>query len=110
MIGSKKVREARKASQIARIKVKSKSKGNDYADYFAMLPKQQLKAKVNEQIRAARQELRDASETLAIAEETGENLLNAQEAAQVAALYVNKLEASKLPATAATLTAAGGAT
>lgn len=107
MIGSEKVREARKAGQVARLKAKKKGKGNDYAEFFADLPKQKLKQQVNEKIRAARQELRDAMETLAIAEETGEDLLNAQEAAQVAALFVNKLNESKLPAAAASLTVVG---
>ena len=109
MIGSEKVREARKAGQEARLKAKKKGKGNDYADYFAALPKQQLKLQVNEKIQAARQELRDAIETLQIAEETGEDLLNAQEAAQVAALYVSKLVESKKLAPSAILTAASGA-
>ena len=110
MIGSEKVREARKAGQLERLKVKENSNGNDYAEYFAGLPKQQLKAQVNEKIRSARQELRDAAEDLAVAEETGEGLLAAQEAAQVAALYVNKIEESKLLTPSAVLSVAGGAT
>lgn len=110
MIGSEKVRKARKTGQLERVKAKKKGKGNDYADYFSALPKQQLKAQVNEKLRAARQELTDATENLAVAEETGIDLLAAQEAAQVATLFVSKLEATKLLTPSAVLTVAGGAT
>ncbi len=109
MIGSEKVRAARKKQQQARLAAKKKSKGNDYAEYFAKLPKQMAKAQVNEKIRGAYMALKQAIETLLIAEETGEDLLGAQEAAQVAELYLQKLKASKLVPTAAVLTAAGGA-
>lgn len=109
MIGSEKVRAARKKNQRERHAIKKKSKGDAYAKWFAAQPKQQLKAKVNEQIRVAKQALRDAIETLQVAEETGEDLLNAQENAQVARLYVDKLEASKRVGSVMSLTAVGGA-
>lgn len=109
MIGSEKVRAARKKGQLERHAIKKKSKGNEYAKWFAAQPKQQLKAKVNEQLRVARQGLRDAIETLQVAEETGEDILNAQENAHVARLYVEKLDASKRVGSAMSLTSAGGA-
>lgn len=110
MIGSEKVRAARKKQQLARLVEKKKGKGNDYAQYFAKLPKQIAKARVNEQITLAIVDLKEAIETLLIAEETGEDLLAAQEAAQVAELYLQKLRASKLVPTALVLTAAAGST
>lgn len=108
MLGSARVRTARKAGQKARVKFKKTAKGNEYADYFANLPKQVAKAKIGEKIRTAKQDLKAALEDLAVAEETGEDLLAAQEAAQVARLFVQKLQQSQRPATAAVLTAAGG--
>ena len=109
MIQSDKVRAARKASQRDRIKAKEELEGQARAEWFAALPKQQAKAKVNEQIRAARQGLRDAIDALQIAEETGENLLAAQENAQVAQMFVGKLVASKVVGSTVSLTSAGGA-
>jgi len=106
MIGSEKVRAARKKGQLDRLAAKKKSKGNSYANYFSNLPKQLLKAQVNNKISLARQDLKDAIENLQIAEETGENVLEVQETAQVAALYLEKLEASKKPISMASLTAA----
>ena len=81
-----------------------------YAEYFANLPKQVAKRKVNAQIAAAKQGLKDAIEAVLIAEETGEDLLVAQEAAQVAALYVGKLEDSKKLSPMIALTSVGEAT
>ncbi len=108
MVGSEKVRAARKKGQLARLEAKEKATGNEYAVWFAKLPKQVAKAAVNEQIHLAKQGLNDAAEALQIAEETGENLLAAQENAQVAALFVNKLEAAKQMPTTMRLTAAKG--
>lgn len=108
MLGSARVRAARKSGQKARVKFKKTAKGNEYAEYFANLPKQITKAKVGEKIREAKADLKDALEDLAVTEETGEDLLAAQEAAQVAKLFVQKLQQSVRPATAATLTDAGG--
>ncbi len=110
MIGSPKVREARKVAQKARIAAKKKGKGNDYAKFFANQPQQLVKAQINEKIHAARDELKDAAEALQIAEITGDGLLAAQEAAQVANLYLSKLLASKAPGAAMALTAVGAMT
>lgn len=109
MIGSAKVRAARKKMQTERVAEKQDNP-EGYAEYFANLPKQVAKRKVNEQIHAARQDLKDAIEAVLIAEETGDDLLVAQEAAQVAALYVGKLEDSKKLSTTIALTAVGATT
>jgi len=106
MIGSEKVRAARKEMQLARLKEKEENP-EGYAEYFANLPKQVAKAKVNETIRVARQELRDATEALLIAQETGEGLLRAEEALQVATMYVAKLEEAKKISPIISLTAQG---
>ena len=107
MIGSAKVRAARKAAQKARLAAKKKGKG--YAEFFANQPQQLVKAQVNATIHAAEADLKDAVENLALAEISGEGLLNAQELAHIARLYLDKLLASKRPNTAMTLTNAGAA-
>lgn len=110
MIGSGKVRAARKTAQKARLAAKKKGKGNDYAEFFANQPQQLVKAQVNEQIHTARDELKDAIEALGIAEITGEGLFAAQETAHVSQLYLNKLIASKAPGVTMALTAVGAMT
>ena len=52
MIGSAKVRAARKDAQKARIAAKKKGKGNDYAEFFAAQPQQKLKAEINDKLEA----------------------------------------------------------
>jgi len=107
MIGSPKVRAARKTAQKARLAAKKKGKG--YAEFFANQPQQLVKAQVNVTIHTAQTDLKDAVENLALAEISGEGLLNAQELAHIARLYLDKLLASKVPNTAMTLTNAGAA-
>ncbi len=108
MIGSKKIRAARKKAHLARLAAKKKGKG--YAEFFANQPQQLAKAQVNEKIHAARDELKDAAETLAMAEITGDGLLAAQESAHVARLYLDKLVASKAPGASMALSAVGSTT
>lgn len=110
MIGSEKVRAARKKGQLERIKLKKKAKGNEYAEYFAALPKQVAKAKITALITDAKNELTDAIEALQIAEETGEGLLAAEESVQVAVLTIAKGEESLRYKGAMTLTVKGAST
>jgi hypothetical protein len=106
MIASEAVRAARKKAHLARIKEK---KGKDYPAFYAAQPLQLVKAKTNAEIAAARQAAKDAAETLALAEITGENLAMAQERAAVAALVVEKMRAQANRRLGAALSA-GGAT
>jgi hypothetical protein len=92
MIASERVRDARKKAQLARLDKKGKK---DYAKYYANQPLQKVKAAKNEELRSARQALKDAAENLAVAEVTGENLEAAQESAAIANLVVTKLEDAK---------------
>lgn len=108
MIGSEKVRAARKKQQLNRVKRKDKAKGNEYAEFYAALPAQLVKAKANEQIRLDRQDVKDTLETLLIAEIDGEGLLSAQEKHTVAKLVLEKHEAAQRPNPQIVLTAAGG--
>lgn len=110
MIGSKKVRVARKKGQLERVKLKKKAKGNEYAEYFAKLPKQIAKAKITAIITDAKNELTDALEALQIAQEIGEGLLAAEESVQVAVLTISKGEESLRYIPAMTLTATGFST
>ena len=106
MIGSPRVRAARKTAQKARLAAKKKGNGY-YAEFFAKQPQQLVKAQVNATIHTAEADLKDAVESLALAEITGDGLLNAQELAHIARLYLDKLLASKAPNTAMILTNAG---
>ena len=104
MLGSAKVRAARKAAQKARLKKKG---SKDYPEFYAKQPQQLVKAAAQAKIQIKKQELNEAIETLQVAEITGEGLLVAQEAAQIARLVVNKLEDAERPSTQIQLTAAG---
>ncbi len=108
MIGSSKVRAARKKQQLERLKRK-KSKGNEYAEYYANMPMQLVKAKANEQIRTDHQEVKDTLEALLIAQIDGEGLLMAEEKHTVAKLVLEKHVAAERPTARMVLTAAGGA-
>ena len=110
MLGSEKVRKARKKGQLARLKFKKKAKGNEYAEYFAKLPKQVAKAKVTQRITDAKNELNDAIEALQIAQETGDGLLAAEEAVQIELLTIEQLRESLRYKAAMTLTAVGAST
>lgn len=110
MIGSEKVRAARKKGQLERIKLKKKAKGNEYAEYFAKLPKQVVKAKVTARITNAKHARADALEALQIAQEDGEGLLAAEEAFQIATLTIAKLEESLRYKASMTLTTVGAST
>ncbi len=106
MIGSERVRAARKSQQLDRLAAKENDPEN-YAAYYANMPSQRVAREKNDQIRGARQDLRDAIEDLRVSEIDGVNLLGAQEAATVAALVVEKLIAAKSPNASASLTNAG---
>lgn len=104
---SAKLQAARKQAQKARLKKKG---DDDYPEFYANQPLQQVRAAENEEIRKAREEVTNAEEDLALAQVTGEGLKDAQEALPVARMVLyNLLEAkrrSKHPG--AKLTSAGG--
>ncbi len=106
MIGSPRVRAARKSMQLDRLAAKENDPEN-YADYYANMPSQRVAREKSDQIRGAKQDLRDAIEDLRVAEIDGNNLLGAQEAATVASLVVEKLVAAAAPNSQFNLTAAG---
>lgn len=108
MIGTDKVRAARKAAQKERLEVKEKAKDNEYAEFYAALPIQLVKAKANEQISLDRQDVKDTFETMQIAEITGQGLLSAQEKYTIAKLVLEKHEAAQRPNAQIVLTAKGG--
>jgi len=87
---SEKVRAARKKMQEDRL---AKKGDPNYAEFYASQPLQRVKAAKNDEMKAARKALRDATENLQVAEVTGEGLQAAQEAQAVAALVVHKLGA-----------------
>ena len=109
MIGSPKVRAARKKAQNDRLKAKAKKDAaTSYPAYYAAMPAQKVKAAAAEQIRMDRQEVKDSAETLQIAEITGDGLLAAQEKHEVAKRVLAIHVAAEQPQAAMTLTAAGG--
>lgn len=108
MIVSEKVRAVRKTAQKDRLKEKAKAKKNGYAEYYANMPQQLVKAKAQQQIHADRQEVKDTLEAVQISEITGEGLLNAQEKYTVAKLVLEKHEAAERPNPQIVLTAVGG--
>ena len=108
MIVSQRVRDARKKQQLERLEAKKSNKKNSYAKYYTNMPAQIVKAKEQEQIRNAREDLKLAVEDLQIAEIDGENLLTIQEKAAVAALVLQKLEDAQKPNAQVILTASGG--
>lgn len=90
MQASTKVRAARKKMQIDRLAAKG-DKTADYLTYYANQPLEKVRAAQNEEKKAARGALRDATENLAVAEITGEGLKAAQESVAIASLVVHKL-------------------
>ena len=108
MIVSQRVRDARKKQQLARLEAKKSNKKNSYAKYYATMPAQIVKAKEQEQISNAREDLKLALEDLQISEIDGENTLVVQEKAAVAALVLQKLEDAQKPNAQVVLTATGG--
>lgn len=90
---SAKLQAARKQAQKARLKKKG---DDDYPEFYAKQPLQQVKAAENEEIRKARQDVGNAAEDLKLAEVTGEGLKDAQEALPVARMVLyNLLEAKR---------------
>jgi hypothetical protein len=109
MIGSEKVRAARKKQQLARLKAKGKKDAAEtYPAYYAAMPAQKVKAAAAEQIRLDRQDVKDTAEALQIAEITGDGLLAAQEKHEVAKRVLAIHVAAEQPNAQMTLTAAGG--
>lgn len=104
---SEKLQAARKQAQKARLKKKG---DDDYPEFYAKQPLQQVKAAENEEIRKARQDVGNAGENLKLAEVTGKGLKDAQEALPVARLVLyNLLEAKRQKKhPGARLTSAGG--
>lgn len=89
MTAPKTVQEAKKESQLARLKAK-KDAPKKYPEFYASQPLQLVRAEENAQFRAKRETLRSANEALAIAEITGEGLEQAQNDQAVAALVVER--------------------
>ena len=94
MIGSEKVRAARKKAHLERLQAKSE---DNYAEFYANQPQQRIRAEANEQIRLAKLDLKAALEAVQIAEIEGKGLLACQEAHQIASLVLQKLEESNRP-------------
>jgi hypothetical protein len=107
MIGSEKVRSARKTAQKDRLAAKAKGKGNSYAEYYAAMPQQKVKAAAQAQIRSDREDVKDAAEKVQIAEIDGKNLLGLQERLIVARKVLQLHEAAERPNARISLTAAG---
>ena len=89
---SAKLQAARKQNQKARLKKKG---DDDYPEFYANQPLQQVKAAENEKIRKAREDVKNAVEDLALAEETGEGLKEAQEGLPVARMVLYNLQEAK---------------
>lgn len=104
---SAKLQAARKQAQKARLKKKG---DDDYPEFYANQPLQQVKAAENEEIRKARQDVGNAEDDLRLAEVTGEGLKDAQEALPVARMVLyNLLEAKRQKKhPGSRLTSAGG--
>lgn len=107
MIGSPRVRAARKTQQLDRLAAKENDP-EGYVDYYANMPSNKVRSEKATQIRGARADLRTAVEDLQVAEIDGVGLLSAQEAATVATLVVEKLVAAARPTPHVHLTAVGG--
>ncbi len=108
MIGSARVRAARKLQQLDRVAAKENDpKG--YADYYANMPSNKIRREKSDQIRGAKQDLREAIENLQVAEINGVGILAAQEAAAIATLVVEKLVVATTPTSHMHLTIAGEA-
>ncbi len=94
MIGSEKVRAARKKAHLKRLQAKTEE---NYPEFYANQPHQRIRAEVNERICLAKVDLKAALEAVQIAEIEGKGLLACQETYQVAGLVLMKLEESNRP-------------
>ena len=111
MIGSEKVRAARKKAHLARLKAKEgavkKGGAKKYGEFYASQPGQMAKAAVNEEIRLAKVAVKDAEESVLIAEVEG-GLKAAQENLTIKRLVVQKYVDAAKPRETISLTVAGG--
>ncbi|MDK1039273.1 MAG: hypothetical protein QGD91_10225 [Actinomycetota bacterium] len=85
---SAKLQAARKQAQKERLKRKGKP---GYQEYYANQPLQKIKAAENEEIRKAREDVRNALEDLKLAQVTGKGLQKAVDALPVKRLIVQRL-------------------
>ncbi len=94
MTASVAVQEAKKMKQSERLDkkadIKTAKDSKAYAEWYANQPMQKVRAAANAKYQAARKSLREANDTLAVAEITGEGLEQANHDQQVAQLVAER--------------------